>query len=260
MNRYQLYTLCAQTPARDVRALLALSTAEGASRNTPPRILGEDFCGAAELSRAWCEHSTKARAIAADRDPEAIAHARPHPRLRLLTRDVFAVKGRIDVLAALNFSVCELHERRELVRYLKHVRARLNPGGCFVCDIYGGRDAFATGTVSQRFKGPRGESVTYRWQQRDVDPLAARVVNAMHFSVRTKRGVTQTFSDAFVYHWRLWTVAELRDAMLDAGFRSSSVYSRTADAIDQDGNLYFSPIDEPSPLAEGFNVFVVARV
>jgi hypothetical protein len=53
---------------------------------------------------------------------------------------------------------------------------------------------------------------------------------------------------AFEYHWRLWSIAELREAMLEAGFESVDVYDRIGNAIDGDGNLFVEPLhDEDSP-------------
>ena len=65
--------------------------------------------------------------------------------------------------------------------------------------------------------------------------------------------------DAFVYHWRLWSIPELRDAMHEAGFKSTAVYPRTAGATDSEGNLYTHAIDDPTELGDSFNVFVVGR-
>lgn len=274
VNKFDLYTLCAQNPPRDARALLAIALDQLAKRREAP-VLAEDFSGAAALSRAWCTLLPKARAVAVDHDPEALAHARKHPRVRLIQSDVLAVNAPADVLAVLNFSICELHDRRTLLKYLKHARSRLRRSGCMICDIYGGADCFATGVVSQRVQGPRGERITYRWEQRIADPLTARVTNAMHFAVAPPKSRSKTtragavrsgqsrkplrLDNAFVYDWRLWSVPELRDAMLEAGFSAVQIYPRTADAIDQHGQLYLSPIEDAFELASGFNVFVVAR-
>jgi SAM-dependent methyltransferase len=271
ISRFELYTLCAQNTARDARLLRAIALDASRSKRRSARkpfTLGEDFSGAAALAAAWCELGPRHHAVAIDRDPEPHDHARarraPHPRLTLRTGDVLRATAPADIIAATNFSICELHTRTQLLKYLRRVLARLNPGGVFVCDLYGGSDAFFTGTISQRFALPDRRAVRYDWEQRTTDPTTGMVTNAMHFRVAAspkRRDMPAepalSMHDAFVYRWRLWTMPELRDAMHEAGFRSSAIYPRTAGAIDQHGELYSSPITTPEELGDAFNIFVV---
>ena len=259
-ERFALYTLCAQAPDRDARLLRAIHAGPAGDRRAG-LVLGEDFSAAAALSRAWCLADPKARAVAVDHDPEALANAKPHPRVRLRESDVLAARDPADLIAVLNFSICELHTRRELVGYFRHARLRLRSGGCLVCDVYGGSDSYNTGTIWQTFKGAGGEKIRYGWEQRTADPMTGRVVNAMHFVVsRPGRGVPRRdLRDAFVYDWRLWTLPELREAMSDAGFPVTEVYPRTAEAVDDRGDLYAMPIQDPIEIGDAFNVFVVGR-
>lgn len=267
LTRHDLYTLCVQSPERDARALRSLHALHAGAGREKPLILAEDFCGPASISLAWTRLYPGSSALAVDRDPKPLAHAKTHakalggspPNLRFVCADVHTEKSKAHVLAALNFAICELHERAALVKYLKHARTRLKPRGCAVFDLYGGVDAFSPGMVSQRFKGPDGEKVMYVWEQRDADPLRGRVCNALHFRVTPKRGKSYELHDAFVYHWRLWSVPELVDAMLDAGFSAAQVFPRQAGAIDQDGELYFSPVTPGDPIDDSYNVFVVGR-
>lgn len=259
IDKYALYTLCAQNPSRDAGLLRAIY-ADHAGYNRVDLILGEDFCAAAALSSAWCGLLPEGRAVGVDHDPEPLKRAHRHPRLKLIRADVTKVRDNADVIAALNFSIGELHQRAALVNYLRHVRSRLAPRGCFVCDIYGGSDAFLTGTVRQRFAlpGERVKRVDYAWEQRLADPLSGRVTCAMHFGLRTPRGLRR-MNDAFVYDWRLWSVPELRDAMYEAGLTNVQVYPRTPDAVDDAGDLYAAPIMDAHEVGDSFNVFVVGR-
>lgn len=45
----------------------------------------------------------------------------------------------------------------------------------------------------------------------------------MHFRVERDGVIVASIEDAFVYRWRLWSVPELREAMLEAGFASTEV-------------------------------------
>ncbi|MBT8484336.1 MAG: hypothetical protein KJO43_02070, partial [Phycisphaerae bacterium] len=101
------------------------------------------------------------------------------------------------------------------------------------------------------------------WEQRSADPATGEVVNAMHFRIlRDGTAETQTeltLTDAFVYHWRLWGIAELRDAMAEAGFSQTAVHHAQPDAIDDAGGVYSRPLDGPDELDDSFVVLVVGR-
>ncbi len=280
LDKHDLYELCAQSPMRDARLIRSILDA-GRRAGASAAVLGEDFCGSAALSEAWCQLHPKGRAIAVDIDPEALKAARlrgrEHARLTLVRGDASRQTSRVDAIAVLNFSICEWHTRAALVRYLRSARARLNPGGMIVCDLYGGSDAFSTGMIDQTLRLPRpplephplahlvrGLKVVYSWEQRRADPFSGRVVNAMHFDARpssSRRGGTPGLAiiDAFVYDWRLWSVPELQEAMLEAGFATTEVYPRMPDAVDSEGRVYVAPVEDPASIADGYNVFVVGR-
>ena len=291
---HSLYELCAQNPPRDAKLLRAI---HADATRTPRKslTLAEDFCGTAALSRAWCDLSPNFSAVATDIHAPTLARAKQlsasYDRIKLIRADVRKVNDPADLIAVLNFSICELHARRDLVAYFKHARTRLakrkGGGGVLICDLYGGADSYQTGLLDQTISPPRDhpaakDRILYSWEQRTADPLTARVVNAMHFDVTSGFGYPagprradsapqertqprsasrpphQVFLDAFVYDWRLWTIPELREAMHEAGFKHTSVYPRTAGATDPEGNLYTRPIEDPTELEEAFNVFVAA--
>ncbi|MEZ6244355.1 MAG: hypothetical protein R3B57_15095 [Phycisphaerales bacterium] len=253
-DRFDLYELCVQSP-KDLAPLLR------AIHGGKPRTLGEDFSGTAALSHEWVEADPQARAIATDLDPEALDRHARHDRIVKLARDVRAVNDPCDVLFVGNFSIGYLHTRGELVEYLRHALRRINQGGAFVCDTYGGESAFLLGSVHRPHPMPGGRICRYTWEQRHADPTTGMVTDVIHFRVERAGVIEHEIMDAFVYEWRLWSVPELRDAMAEAGFRQTQVYAKLADAMDDEGNAYVEPVmDAESELDESFIVLVVGRV
>ncbi len=248
--RYELYERAAQSPGRQARFVQALAGERA-------RALGEDFCGTGALSAAWAQLSGEHRAVAVDWDGEPLGILREKlraeavgDRVEVVQSDVNEVDAAADVIAVLNFSMGYFHERAGLIAYLKRARGRLNEGGVFVCDIYGGVDQFAVGESELELRG----GVRYVWEQREVDPLTARVVNAMHFELENGERVR----DAFVYDWRLWSAVELRDGLRECGFGTVEFYDRLGDGELDDGALLVTPA-RGDELDENFVVYVVGR-
>lgn len=255
LSRFHLYESCVQNPALAVKLLRGIHAGS-------PRVLAEDFCGTAALSRAWVRAISGSRAFAADIDPAPLKRAAA-PNVRVFRADVLTsaplAKLRADVLFVGNFSIGEIHDRATLVRYLARSRRRLRRGGVFVCDIYGGESAFRLGATQREHILARDSRVKYTWEQREADPFTACVTNALHFRVFRGSELVQELRDAFVYHWRLWTIPELRDAMHEAGFDQIDVYAQLPDAEDSEGNVYASPVENPVELGPSFIVCVAAR-
>lgn len=249
-DRYDLYELAAQSPLMQARFLRAVHGAN-------PLVLGEDFCGSGAIARAWASLGEDRRAVCVDKDADALGALRSRAdqatlaRLELVRADVMDAAHKVDVLCALNFPVGYFHDRAGLLAYLRHARSRLNPRGALVVDAYGGRDAFTLGETEQDLPG----GVRYVWEQREADPITARVRNAMHFHLPDGA----TIRDAFVYDWRLWSIPELRDAMRDAGFARVDVYNTLGDAVDARGDLHALPLDSGDDLDDNYVVYVAAR-
>lgn len=261
MDRYDLYEACVQHPPMAVSLLRAIHAGRG---DHGPRVLGEDFCGTAAVSREWVNRIEGGRAVAVDHDEEPLVRACGHERIQVVQADVMSVDESADVLFVGNFSIGEIHARPALVAYLRHTHGRLSRApsgmGVFVCDTYGGESAFLTGSVERDHPAEGGARIRYRWEQRDADPLTGMVTNVLHFRVFRGRDLVLDLPNAFTYRWRLWSVPELRDAMLEAGFESISVYATLPDAADGDGHAYCTPITDPADLDDSFIVCVAGFV
>lgn len=222
-DKHDYYSRAVQNPAADVRFYRELAR-ELTGR--APKILREDFCGTFRIACSWAAlgpgHIAHGRELAA----EPIRYGQEHgllaltpeqrARVRVVRRDALAPGGpACDLILTLNFSYFALRERARLKRYFVNARKSLRPGGLLAVDAFGGPGA----QRSNRERVDHGDFV-YTWQQYDFDPVSHRTRCAMHFKPRGRRSVR----DAFVYDWRLWSVAETRDLMAEAGFRRSSVY------------------------------------
>lgn len=255
------YELCVTEPVRLVRFL-------DAAHGHKPRILREDFCGSGALARGWADSHRRRSSIAVDIDPGVLVLAAAHPRVEPVVADSKRCTEKADIIAATNFPIGYQHSRSALLQYLKAVRKSLKNRGVFVCDLYGGRDAFSPGKIIQMLRAPKSapwnsELVEYTFEQRAADPISGLVLDALHFRVWAKPNKSKTpnleLKDAFVYHWRLWSLPELRDALTEVGFRSVEVHDRLGDAVDADGKLYLNPNKKDNPLDENWVVYVVAR-
>ncbi len=276
MDRHDLYELCVQSP----RILAAfLHGVHGAD----PLVLREDFCGTAALSRRWIADGIKRgerrRAVAVDLDPEVLGRAAREAaaagiadRLMIIQADAAdpgehrggagAAALAPDVVFVGNFSIGYIHTRAALLGYLRASRARLAAansgwgGGVFVCDTYGGAGAFRLGSLERTHVGRRGEVVRYLWRHVAADPLTGIVVSTISFRVIEGGEATLELPDAFIYRWRLWSIAELREAMAEAGFASTEVYTK----VDVAPGERPEPVTGPEELGEDWIVCVVGRV
>jgi hypothetical protein len=66
---------------------------------------------------------------------------------------------------------------------------------------------------------------TYIWDQSEFDPITHRVKNHIHFHFRDGSRLER----AFTYDWRYWTLPELRELLLEAGYREVRVYWDTSE-------------------------------
>jgi len=201
-----------------------------------PNDLREDFCGTAALACEWVKRSPQHRAWGVDIDQPTldwgIAHnaAQLTPEageLNLICDDVLkAGTPPVDLVMALNFSYCVFKTRDLLRTYFKQVRKALRKDGMFVLDIYGGTEAVGTKLEPRKVAaftsadGTKVPAFTYIWDQAEYNVIDHHVVNHIHFKI-PKAGKIEK---AFTYDWRLWTLPELQELLIEAGFKSAEIY------------------------------------
>jgi SAM-dependent methyltransferase len=201
-----------------------------------PNDLREDFCGTAALACEWVVRSPKHRAWGVDIDQPTLDWGLQHnvpnigenaERLTLLCADVLnAETPPVDLVMALNFSYCVFKTRDLLRTYFKQARRALKKDGLFIMDIYGGTEAISAKLEPRKVDaftsvdGTRVPSFQYIWDQAEYNVIDHHVVNYIHFKIP---GIGK-IEKAFTYDWRLWTLPELQELLIEAGFKSAEIY------------------------------------
>lgn len=201
-----------------------------------PVTLREDFCGTALLACAWADSNPRREAWGVDLDRDTLEWARAHrlpalgdraERVHLAERDVLDPGcPPVDVVAALNFSYMIFHERRILKAYFSRVFEDLNPGGVFLLDIFGGphsqdvMEEVKAIDAGEDFDGTPYPAFKYVWDQAAFNAVDQRILCHIHF--RGKH--IEPIEKAFTYDWRLWSITEITDLLLEAGFQNVDPY------------------------------------
>ncbi|MHC4823043.1 MAG: class I SAM-dependent methyltransferase [Planctomycetota bacterium] len=222
-DRYELYEGSVYDPDADHDFLVRVFRT---ARKRRPLLLREDFAGTSKLSALWVERHRESKAWAVDLDPEPLAWGKEHhveplgeqaKRLKQLKENVLEVKTpKVDVLTAFNFSYWIFEERAVMLDYFQKVHKNLNKEGMFVVDLMGGPG------VQSECEEPREEDggFTYVWEQEVMDAISGHVNCHIHFEFEDGTKMR----NAFDYSWRVWSLTELRDIMLEAGFAQVDVY------------------------------------
>ena len=221
-------------------------------RNKLPRLIREDFCGTALLACEWVRRNGNNRAWGVDLHQPTLDWGIEHHvsklsesaqrRLTLINDNVLTVKTpRVDILMAQNYSYWVFKERRAMLDYFRRAHEALKPDGAFCLDLFGGTESMVEVAEETKIEGCRGADgtkvpdFTYVWDQAKFNPVTNEILCYIHFELPGKRQVRR----AFTYDWRLWTVAELRDLLEEAGFASSDVYTEGWDEKEEEGDGVF---------------------
>ena len=228
-------------------------------RGREATLLREDFCGTANAACEWVKVDESHRAICVDLDADVLAYGRDkhvsalspdaQQRITLINGDVLTEKTEpADILAAFNFSYFTFKTREQLKQYFSAARAAIKDDGLFFLDIYGGSDAYQEMEEETEY-----DDFTYVWDQASYDPVTGDYLCYIHFRFDDGSELTR----AFTYHWRLWSVPEVRELLAEAGFSSSKVYWEGTDK-DGEGDGVFTPV-ETGEADEAFVSYIVAR-
>jgi SAM-dependent methyltransferase len=247
-DKYALYQAAVQEPDADLDFLDRMFARHSARK---PARIREDFCGTAYLAARWVARRPGNTALGVDLDPKPLAWGRRHilptltpdqlARLRLMRTDVRADAprraGPFDAVFALNFSYWIFRQRADLLAYFHAARRALAKDGLFILDFFGGSDV-----LRELVERTRKEGFTYVWDQHRYDPISGDLT--CHIDFEFKDG--SRLPRAFTYHWRLWTIPELRDILREAGFANVDVYMEGEDQHGHDTGHYVRRTSSPS--------------
>lgn len=234
-DRYALYQASVQEPDADLDFVDAvLRSTRGKGWRHEGLVLREDFCGTALTASRWVQRHGQGRAIGVDLDPVPLQWGREQivpkltdeerSRLTLIEGNVLHAEARgaglADAIMGLNFSYWCFTTRAMLLEYFRAARAGLVRGGVLILDAMAGSDVLVEQVERSRKKLPDGRRFTYVWDQRSYDPISG----AMRCTIGFEFDRGQAWRDAFTYSWRLWTLPEIRDVLLEAGFADVHAY------------------------------------
>ena len=237
-DKFDCYQQSVQSPEHEVEFF---EQAFKEAFHRKPHSLREDFCGTFAVCCEWVKSHRKRTAVGIDLCSETLQWGRENnlaplkdsqkKRVTLREQDVRKKsRTRVDIVAAQNFSFWIFKTRSEVIEYFKIARANLNDEGIMIMDMMGGGDCYAEESVDKRTikKGKKG--FKYHWEQGSYNP----VTGDASFYISFKFSDGSKMKHAFEYHWRFWTLPEVREMLSEAGFSESYVYWEQEDEDGED--------------------------
>jgi SAM-dependent methyltransferase len=230
-----------------------------AIRGRDARSFREDFCGTASAACQWTRLSPENTALGVDLDASVLEWGRQN-RLSRLTEDqlsrVQLIESNVldvatesfDTVGAFNFSYWIFQTRPLMIEYFRKIHAALNDDGVFFLDAFGGYEAFEEMKEKTKY-----ENFTYIWEQERYSPVTGEMDCHIHFKFPDKSKLKRAFS----YTWRLWTLPEIKELLLEAGFKNPTVYWEGTDD-DGEGDGVFTP-DERGEADAGWIAYITAE-
>jgi len=104
-----------------------------------------------------------------------------------------------------------------------------------IFDLLGGQEISEPVKEKRTFSMPDGTRVQYIWDHEEFNPINRNASYSIHYKLKGK----PAFERVFEYHWRMWSIPEVVDCLIEAGFDDVKVYWEEDDE-DGEGNGYFS--------------------
>lgn len=264
VDKYVLYQLSVQEPEHEVEFFDRIYHERHGRK---PRLLREDFCGTFAVCCEWVKLGAERRAVGVDLDPEPLDWGRAHNLTKVpedrranieLRLDDVRTNGRpaADILAAQNFSFWLFKTRPEVIEYFRIARKNLAEGGLLIIDMMGGGECYEEAHEDVRSIGGYDKAVKHRddappckigkfkyiWEQHSFNPITHDASFFIHFKFKDGSRIDR----AFEYHWRFWTIPEVREMLAEAGFKESVVYWENEDEDADERDAWQIAEDAPS--------------
>jgi hypothetical protein len=229
-------------------------------RQRPAEFLREDFCGTANTACEWVRRDASHYAVGIDLDREVLNWGKQNNIAQLTGDDqrrIELIQGNVlddltepaDIVLAMNFSYFLFRTREELGEYFSAVYTGLSNDGIFFLDAYGGYDA------PREIEETRDcDGFIYIWDQAEFNPIDSSMTCHIHFEFPDKSRLDRAFS----YHWRLWTLPEIREILLETGFSQVDIYWEGTDEETEEGNGIYAP-REVGEADAGWVCYIVAQ-
>jgi hypothetical protein len=254
-DKYDFYRRAVQSAETDVE-FIRDTYKELKKKNAT--TLREDFCGTFALSTEWIKLNPRNEATGLDLDPEPMAYGKENylskltpeqqKRMHLFERNVLNPDApKADIVLAMNFSYFCFKSREVIKLYFTNVCQSLNKDGILIADCFGGKQCQAPIEDTNKLDG-----FTYYWDQTSFDPVSNEALFYIHFRVGGKK-----IEKVFTYDWRMWTIPELREIMMEAGFKKTNVYWEGT-AKDGSGNGVFTRT-EKGESCDSWIAYIVAE-
>ena len=234
-------------------------------RQRPAVLLREDFCGTANTACEWVLRDEDHCAVAVDMDRDVLDWGRLNnlaeldetqsERIELLHEDVLQARPELaDIILAMNFSYYLFLRRDDLREYFENALDGLVSDGILFLDAYGGYEAPMVLTEPRECRDKNDNVFTYIWEQATFNPIDSCMTCHIHFEFPDKSRLDKAFS----YHWRLWTLPEIREILYEAGFSQVDIYWEGTDEKKNEGNGIYMP-SETGDADPGWVCYVVAQ-
>ena len=227
-------------------------------RGRQAKSFREDFCGTASMCCEWVKGSSDRSSIGVDIDNNVLEWGRKNrinrlseidkEKVSLINEDVMkVVNEQVDIIGAFNFSYWIFKTRSQLREYFINAYNSLLGDGLLFLDAYGGSEAYEVLKEKTKHDG-----FTYIWHQASYEPITGHALCHIGFNFPDGSKIKK----AFTYSWRLWSIPEIKELLIESGFKNVRIYWEGEDEDGEgSGEFHEEEKGEPDP---GWIVYIVA--
>ena len=223
-DKYKYYIASVQSPECDVEFFDQVW--QELRSNKKLILLREDFCGTFIVCCQWVKSKNYRKAIGVDINKEPLDYGykthypklNDHQKKRVNTCHMNVLSNKTpsaQMIVANNFSYFLFKERKDILKYFSLACKKLEKEGLFVIDCFGGSQCCEPNEDEVEHEG-----FSYFWDQNGFDPISNHAEFDIHFKRKREKKRLKVFS----YDWRMWSIPELRELLLEAGFVKTHVY------------------------------------